>query len=310
MGTETLLILGATFLAVSLLVYGIIAYQTHKQAIQDRFSKKKAQVKKVTVMRQDDRHGSIKNRSLQYLSSVGKWVVKDPANISQLRTTLIHGAFRHPSAPAVFFGIRATLAMSLPLPYLIYGYIMGVEAAINLTMVLLLAAFGYYTPVGLLNMSIRWRQDRIDRALPDVLDLMIISMEAGLSLQATMNRVSDEIKPVSRELHEELQITNAELRTGISRDRALKNLGERTGVTSVKSLTALMIQSEKMGASIAQALRTHADFVRVQRAQRAEEIAAKMPIKIIFPTLLCIFPSLFIVILGPAAISIYKTILS
>jgi len=90
----------------------------------------------------------------------------------------------------------------------------------------------------------------------------------------------------------------------------MKNLGERTGVTSVKSLTALMIQSEKMGASIAQALRTHADFVRVQRAQRAEEIAAKMPIKIIFPTLLCIFPSLFIVILGPAAISIYKTILS
>jgi tight adherence protein C len=137
---------------------------------------------------------------------------------------------------------------------------------------------------------------------------MIVSMEAGLSLQATLNRVADESNRISKELSRELQVTNAELRAGISRDTALKNLGERTGVQSVKSLVALMIQSERMGASISHALRNHASYTRVQRAQRAEEIAAKMPIKIVFPTLLCIFPSIFIVILGPAGISIYRTL--
>jgi len=168
---------------------------------------------------------------------------------------------------------------------------------------------GYFIPQYFLHVMVRRRQDRIDKALPDVLDLMIVSLEAGLALPATINRVAEEIKPVSMDLFLELQITGIELRTGINRDLALKNLGERTGVASVKSLVALMIQSEKMGVSISQALRTHADYVRLQRGQRAEEMAAKLPIKILFPTMVCIFPSLFIVILGPAAIQISKTLL-
>ncbi|MDI6854821.1 MAG: type II secretion system F family protein [Deltaproteobacteria bacterium] len=172
---------------------------------------------------------------------------------------------------------------------------------------LLLAAVGYYGPVYGLRVIGKMRHDRIDRALPDVLDLLIVSMEAGLSLQASLTRVAVECERLSKELSRELQVTNAELRAGIPRDTALKNFGERTGVQSVKSLVALMIQSEKMGTSIANALRTHASFVRVQRAQKAEEIAAKMPVKIIFPTLFCIFPALFVVILGPAGISIYRT---
>ncbi len=160
-----------------------------------------------------------------------------------------------------------------------------------------------------MNKALKQRQNRIDRALPDVLDLMIVSMEAGLSLQSTLNHVADEVKRISKDFHGELRITNAEMSTGIPRDNALRNMGERTGVQSVKSLIGLMIQSEKMGASISQSLRTHADFVRVQRAQKAEEMAAKLPIKIIFPTLVCMFPAIFIVILGPAAIQIYHTLL-
>jgi tight adherence protein C len=101
-----------------------------------------------------------------------------------------------------------------------------------------------------------------------------------------------------------MQLTNAELRTGIPRETAMKNLGERTGVQNIKSLVGLMIQSDKMGASIAQALRTHASFLRVQRAQKAEEKAAKLPVKILFPMLVFIFPAVFIVILGPAVIQI------
>src|SRR5208283_509514 len=118
------------------------------------------------------------------------------------------------------------------------------------------------------------------------------------------NRVSDEVRNVSVDMYHELHLTNAELRTGISREMALKNLGERTGAQAVKSLVGIMIQSDKMGTSIAQALRVHSDFLRVQRAQKAEEKAGKLPVKIMIPVLLFIFPAIFIVILGPAAINI------
>jgi len=128
-------------------------------------------------------------------------------------------------------------------------------------------------------------------------------------LQATLVRVAEEVRSISKELYKELQFTNAELRTGSSRDTALKNLAERTGVPSIKSLVSLILQSEKMGTSIAEALRTHADFIRVQRAQKAEEIAAKMPVKILFPMMLCIMPVLFIIIIGPGAIRISRTLL-
>jgi tight adherence protein C len=129
-------------------------------------------------------------------------------------------------------------------------------------------------------------------------------LEAGLSLQSTLNRVSDEVRSISPELYQELHLTNVELRTGITREMALKNMADRTGVQSVKSLTGMMIQSEKMGTSLSQALRVHSNFLRVQRAQKAEGIAAKMPVKIMFPMLLFIFPAIFIVVLGPAAINL------
>jgi tight adherence protein C len=200
--------------------------------------------------------------------------------------------------------------MFFPLCYLIYMMWTSKVTTMNLGIALVAAALGYYIPNYILRRSLHRRQDRIDKALPDVLDLMIVSMEAGLSLQSSLNHVAEEVRRISKDLQQEFRITNAELRTGIPRDVALKNLGERTGVQSIKSLIALMIQSEKMGASIAQSLRTHADFVRVQRGQRAEELAAKMPIKIIFPTLFCIFPAIFVVILGPAAIQIYRSLIA
>jgi len=150
---------------------------------------------------------------------------------------------------------------------------------------------------------IRRRQERIDRSLPDVLDLLIVCVEGGLSLQSALHRVSDEVHNVSVDMYHELHLTNAELRTGISREMALKNLGERTGAQTVKSLVGIIIQSDKMGTSIAQALRVHSDFLRVQRGQKAEEKAGKLPVKIMIPLLLCIFPAIFIIIMGPAVIN-------
>ncbi len=308
MGGYIYLVWIASFLTVSLLTYGLFIYTRSRRALKDRFRKPEAQI--LPALRRGDTSGpnSLKKAILNWVSFLGRLALKDPGGMSELRNILIQAGYRHPNAPAIYFGLRALAAFTLPLPYLLYPLLRGKTSVVILVVAFLLALAGYFLPNYLLQVRLRQRQDRIDKALPDVLDLMIVSMEAGLSLQATLIRLAEEVRHISRDIYAELQITNAELRTGISRNTALKNLGERTGVQSVKSLVALMIQSDRMGSSISQALRTHADFIRVQRAQKAEEIAAKLPVKILFPLMLCIMPALFIVILGPAGIQIAKTL--
>jgi tight adherence protein C len=310
MDNSMLIILTATFGAAGLMTYGLFVYTSTRKEMQERFAKSK-----VGVAPMDRRHAKgsgLKEQTLELISSFGKMALgkdKEKRKISDLRLTLIQAGFRYTNSVAVFYGIKAICTMVLPLCYLSYVMWTSKVTTMNLSIALGMATLGYYLPNYLLRRTLNKRQNRIDKALPDVLDLMIVSMEAGLSLQSTLNHVADEVLRISKDFYRELRITNAELRTGIPRVNALKNLGERTGVQSVKSLISLMIQSEKMGASIAQSLRTHADFVRVQRAQRAEELAAKLPIKILFPTLFCIFPAIFIVILGPAALQIYHVLL-
>jgi tight adherence protein C len=250
---------------------------------------------------------SLKKQFLDWISSLGHYAVDDKKDDSQLRQSLIQAGFRHPKGPAIFFGVRFLLALLLPMLYLLPNAMNTALTRQHLMVAFLAAASGFYMVPYLLRLLTSRRQDRIDKALPDVLDLLIVCMEAGLSLQATINRVSDEVKSISIDLYKELQLTNAELRTGINREIALRNLGERTGVQNVKALVGLMIQSDRMGASIVQSLRTHAAFLRVQRSQRAEERAAKLPVKILFPLLLFIFPAIFVVVLGPAAIKITKS---
>jgi len=302
-----LFIMGATFLAVSFLTYGVVSYRRNRQMIKSRFMK--PEVSPRPLLRKEEQGDSLKKRLLDWVTTLGKIALKDHVGVSQLRQTLIQAGYRQANAPALYFGLRALLAFTLPIPYLMWPLLTGKTTTVNLPLAFVFVGAGYFLPHFLLNARIRRRQDRLDQALPDVLDLMIVSMEAGLSMQSTLSKVADEIKPISPDFYGELQLTNAEMRTGLPRDLALKNLGERTGVQSIKSLVALMVQSEKMGSSIAQALRTHADFSRVARAQKAEEMAQKIPVKILFPTLVCIFPSIFIVILGPAGIQISKTFL-
>ena len=311
MDNTMLLILMVSFSAVGLLTYGLFTYTSNRREMQERFAKSKTSA--IPLIRRDSKGFTFKDQALDLVSSFGKISLgkeKEKVDQTDLRLTLIQAGFRYTNSVAVFYGIKTISTILFPLCYLTFVMSTTKMSTMNLGIAFGAAALGYYLPNIVLNRSLRSRQEKIDRALPDVLDLMIVSMEAGLSLQSTLNHVAEEVRRISKDVHQELRITNAELRTGIPRDVALKNFGERTGVQSVKSLVALMVQSERMGASIAQSLRTHADFVRVQRGQRAEELAAKMPIKIIFPTLLCIFPAIFIVILGPAAIQIYRTILT
>jgi tight adherence protein C len=299
-----LVIAMATFATVGLLTYGLLSYYNSRKVVRDRF--KKASIDSMPLIYREEARG-LKKQFLDWVSSLGTFAMDDKEDVSKLRQSLIQAGFRHSKGPAIYFGIRILLAILLPLVYLIANAMDGVLTKGNLLICFIIAASGFYmVPYGL-RVITRRRQDRIDKALPDVLDLLIVCMEAGLSLQATINRVSDEIRSLSVDLYKELQLTNAELRTGINREVALKNLGERTGAQNMKALVGLMVQSDRMGASIVQSLRTHASFLRVQRSQKAEEKAAKMPVKIMFPMLLFIFPAIFVVVLGPAAIQISKS---
>jgi tight adherence protein C len=296
----------AIFIAITLLTYGIMLFYRSRQVIKDRF--KEPDNPAMTLLRRDEGQSNLKKRILHWLSLPGKLALKNQEEVSQIRSSLIMAGYRQANAPAVYYGLRAVFALSLPLPYLLMIIVQKNITPTNLFISFALSAVGYFVPQYLLRMNISGRQDRLDRALPDVLDLFIVCMEAGLALQAAMNRVADEIKGAYRDFYSELQLTAAELRAGIPQEVALKNFSARTGVPSINSLVTLMIQTEKLGTSIAQSLRTHADFVRVQRALRAEEKAAKTPIKILIPLVFFIFPAMFVVVAGPAAIQVVKTI--
>lgn len=294
----------SSFATVALLIYGVLSYFSSRKVVRDRF-KAATNDPMPLIYRGED--NSFKKQFLNWISSLGNYAADRKEDDSELRQSLIQAGFRHPKGTAIYFGLRILVAIVLPVLYLLANMMNGVMNRGNLLVCFLLSGGGFYlVPYGLKFLSAR-RQDRIDKALPDVLDLLIVCMEAGLSLQATINRVSDEVKNISLDLFKELQLTNAELRTGISRETALRNLGERSGVQNVQALVGLMIQSDKMGASIVQSLRTHAAFLRVKRSQQAEEQAAKLPVKILFPLLLCIFPAIFVVLLGPAAIQMSKS---
>jgi len=303
MGDLDWLIWVGTFITGTCLAYGAMNYFGSRRLVKSRF--RKAAETSMPLYRAGD--DTLLRRFLDWVSSFGKFAMTDKEGATKLRFALLQAGFRHPKGPAIFYGLQALGAFCLPLPYLLLNAMNGTMASGNLAICLLLGGLGFYLPRYALKYATSRRQDRVDKALPDVLDLLIVLLEAGLSLQSTLNRVSDEVRPISIELFHELTLTNAELRTGITRETALKNMGDRTGVQSVKSLVGMMIQSEKMGTSMSQALRVHSNFLRVQRSQKAEAIAAKLPVKIMFPMLLFIFPAVFVVVLGPAAINMLKS---
>ena len=158
---------------------------------------------------------------------------------------------------------------------------------------------GFYLPDFFLSIRIGRRKDKIAKGLPDALDLLVVCVEAGMGLDAAINRVAEELRLSNRHFSDELKLYNLELRAGKSRQDALKNLTLRTDLEDLKSLTTLLIQADKFGTGVTQALRVYSDSFRTRRYLRAEEVAAKMPLKLIVILILCIFPALFVVILGP-----------
>ncbi len=171
---------------------------------------------------------------------------------------------------------------------------------------LLAALFGFYLPNFYLKLKTMRRKEEIQRGLPDALDLMVVCVEAGTGLDAAIQRVGEEMKFSNKALSEEFHLLILELMAGKARRDALRNLALRTDLEDINSLVTLLIQTEQFGTNIGQALRVHSDSMRTKRYQKAEEVAAKLPVKLIFPLILFIFPSIFVVVLGPAAIRIFR----
>lgn len=227
---------------------------------------------------------------------------------SPLRIRFMNAGLRGPAAPALYFSAKSVLALGLP-ALLFFGLsIGGAKLGPPLTMaaLLLAGAIGYYLPNGVLDHLIERRQRRILEDFPDALDLMTVCVEAGLGLDAALLRVATELEPTSPVLSEELHLVNLELRAGNSKEKALRNLALRTGVEDVDTLVAMLIQAERFGTSVADSLRVHSDSLRTKRRLRAEEAAAKIPVKLLFPLIFCIFPSMLVVLLGPAFIKLLR----
>ena len=229
---------------------------------------------------------------------------------SAIRTRFMNAGFRHAGAPAVFFAAKTLLAMLLPGVLLALGTGGSARAASTLlTWLLCAAALGYYLPNVVLRKLIERRQRDIVESFPDALDLMTICVEAGLGIDAALARVAGEIGMRSAVLAEEMHLVTLELRAGGAKDKALRNLAMRTGVEDIDALVAMLIQAERFGTSIADSLRIQSELLRTKRRQRAEETAAKIALKLLFPLIFFIFPALLVVLMGPAFIQIYRVLL-
>lgn len=231
--------------------------------------------------------------------------------ITPLRLRLYRAGWRAQNAPALFYGFKTLLTFALPAALVVYtGVTPGGEWGTALLVGLLaLAALGYYVPDIVLSGAIKDRQRELFHAFPDALDVMRICVEAGLSLDAAIQRVARDIHVESPALSAELQLVSLELRAGASRRQALQNLGQRVQLEDVDALVSMLVQADRFGTSIVDALRVHSNALRTRRRLIAEERAAKLPVKLLVPLIFCIFPSLLLVLLGPAAISVYRLLL-
>jgi tight adherence protein C len=229
-----------------------------------------------------------------------------PHNIRRLRKRLMMAGFLDENAVIIFRAIRLGCVLLFPAIAFLGMTVIFRRAVdfVTLGSTAFGVIYGLFVPSFTLSRMITNRQRMITRALPDALDLMVVCVEAGLGLNAALQRVGRELELAEKNLSVELAITNREIRAGKARDEALRNLGDRTGVDDVKSLVAMLVQTDRFGTSIAESLRIFADSIRIKRRQRAEELVAKAAIKLIFPLLLFIFPALLIVLMGPAIIKL------
>jgi tight adherence protein C len=228
---------------------------------------------------------------------IGEKAPRSPKEMGSLRLRLVQAGYRREEALTIFFGLRVLFAFVL---FALFST--SIIARPNLPLALGGLGVGYVLPGMVLARLAKRRAHRIRLSLADMLDLLVVSVEAGLGLDQALTRVGTELAFAYPELSAELKLINLELRAGKPRSEALRNLADRTGVDDLSSLVTMLIQTDKFGTSVAQSLRVYSETLRTKRRQRAEEAAAKTGVKMVFPLVFCIFPAIWVVTIGPAAI--------
>ena len=247
--------------------------------------------------------GGMRKAVLDAVTRLGHMAPKSASETGKLQQRLVAAGFRGSEAIVVFSGIRVGASL---IAFLILAT--PVLGRPNLSMALVSAFVMYVLGGMVLARLAKARQRRIQLGLPDALDLLVVSVEAGLGLDQAIQRVGQELAFAHPDLCDELRLVNLELRAGKGRADALRNLADRTGVDDLSSLVAILVQTDKFGTSVAHALRVHSETVRTKRRQRAEEAAAKTGVKMVFPLVFCIFPAIWVVTIGPAAIKFIEVI--
>jgi len=250
--------------------------------------------------RQAENKPAIRERIEQALDPLSKAIPLSPADVSRTRAWLIQAGFRDAIDVNYYFGARVLTAA---IGFLAIALSMGFD---NPALLIGITALGFLLPRFILKRMIRDRQNRIRLGLPDALDLTVICVEAGLALDQALMRVGQDLHHAHPDLSDEFHFVNLEMRAGKPRAEALRNLVDRTGVDDIRSLVGTLIQTDRFGTSVAQALRVHSDSLRTERRQRAEEQAAKTTIKMVPPLVIFVLPSIIFVTIGPAVIELIR----
>ena len=307
-----LLISGLVFLVVLVIGWGIWTYMQSQQKVSDWSIRAKGQSLSQSASQKNNGQPSIKDQGMKLLERLGQVnKPKDQAVTTRLRASLAAAGYRNPRSIVIFLGTRIFLAILLGLAFLVFGSdVMQGKNPMYFPIALIGAmVVGFYGPQLWLSSAITKRKERLVNGFPDALDLMVVCVEAGLGLDQAISRVGHEVKQGHPDLGEEFILLNLELRAGLSREQGLRNLVSRTDLDDIRSLVALLIQTDRFGTSIGQALRVHSDSMRLKRRLKAEERGAQLPVKLMIPLILFIFPALIVVIIGPGAINIIRKLM-
>jgi tight adherence protein C len=239
---------------------------------------------------------------------LGEKIPISPQDASITRRFLMGAGYRSDNALPIFYGIKVTVAAALLIAALLSHITFG-HPLVGIIVPILAAALGFAAPGLVLDMLVERRRRILRLSLPDALDLLVVCVEAGLGLDQAIRVVSDELNVAHPELSQELALVSLEMRAGTRRTEALTNMGRRTGEGDIKKLVAVLIQSDRFGTSMADALRTHSQFMRTRRRQLAQERANKIGVKMIFPIFFLILPSVMLVAVGPALLQLHKNLL-
>ena len=243
------------------------------------------------------------------IKRLGNMVPASPKDVNAMQRRLIRAGIKGSNALRILYGAKILLGVALPILMSFAVANSDADSTNKIAAILAAAAAGFFAPNEYVKIKSQRRQKAVQRGLANALDLLVVCVESGLGLDQAMIQVAKELEHAHREITEEFAMINLELKAGKRRVEALRNLADRTAVDDLKKLVAVLIQADRFGTGIAQSLRAHAEFMRIQARQIAEEKAAKLGVKLIFPIFFCIMPSLFVVTVGPMAVKIVRELL-